>query len=80
MPLKIEDSRFTYSSELGDLPNEQIFVFNDKGDFGMVIEHDCNKGITCYYSFGAHRIDWLTDNVIVTPVDARLVIEGGHKL
>ena len=79
MPLKIEDSRFTYRSEIGDLPNEQVFVFNDKGSFGMIIEQDCNKGLTCYYSFGAHKIDWLIDSVIVTPVDARLVIGGGPK-
>lgn len=79
MPLKIKNSRFTYKCNVGDLPNEQIFVFNDKGDFGMIIEQDCNRCLTCYYSFGAHRIDWLTANVIVTPVDAQLVIEGGPK-
>lgn len=79
MPLTIKDSRFTYKCAVGDLPIEQIFVFNDKGDFGMVMEQDFNKNITCYYSFGAHRIDWLTANVIVTPVDAELVIKGGPK-
>lgn len=71
MSLKIVDSRFTFRCPVGDLSNEQIFAFNDNGDFGMVIEQDCHKGITRYYSFGAH--------VNVTPVDARLVIEGGPK-
>lgn len=79
MSLKIVDSRFTFRCAVGDLSNEQIFAFNDNADFGMVIEQDCHKGITRYYSFGAHRIDFLIANVKVTPVDARLVIEGGPK-
>lgn len=79
MSLKIDDLRFTFSCAIGVLSNEQIFAFNDKGDFGMVIEQNCHKGITTYYSYGAHRIEWLNANVKVTPVDARLVIEGGLK-
>lgn len=61
---------------IGELSVEQVFQFKE-GDFGMVLEQDCARGITNYYSFGAHRMDWLIGSEKVIPVTATLVIETG---
>lgn len=75
--IKIKDNRpKTNKVAIGSLPCEQVFQFDD-GGFGMLIGYDAVRCLVKYYSFGAHRIDFLINSTEVTPVSATLVIESG---